>query len=705
MTSASVEILWEGQSEPVRYPILLAKGRTLRVEIRSGAPPTGAVGTFTLEDEGGMARGSLQVVFLRDTQAGLRILSHEVTTPSRPRSIPIELDDEVARPDIPALPDLPDLPDLDGPDEAPTSSSLPGLPLPPEAPIGEAPTSSAIDQPEERPSTPETSARIATRIRGRGASVGRAIGIDLGTSNTCASVVEGGKPRVIPTRWGTSTVPSVLAIIDGQVRVGPSAKKRLVLNPSETVYGSKRLVGRAYSEALADELQPYFAFPLVATDTHRFGAQLPSQVVSFDEVAERLLREVKDVAERHLDGPVDRAVVTVPAYFGEAQRDAVRNAAQRAGLTVGRLVAEPTAAAVAYGYGRKEKATLVVFDFGGGTFDVSVLKIEGNRFEVVATGGDAFLGGIDVDDRLANHLLETFRQEEGMSKLEPDAQQVARLREAAEECKKGLSVQKKVMVSLPHFAVREDRPIALSVSVTQEELSTLTRELCERVIHLTRETVEKAGLQLYSVDDVLLVGGSTRMPQVQEAVETLFRRPPSRRINPDEAVALGAALLADEGGHVELVDVLPLSIGFAGEGRRFLRLLPRNTKIPTTRSFTVKATSDEETYRIPIFQGERKDAAANEYLGTLLVEGIPAPVAGRELGLTLSLDAQCFLEVSARDVATDATLPVKVERTRSVDEVVAELGPYDGPPLEPERPRPSGALGWFFARVRGLWRK
>ncbi|MBX3247119.1 MAG: Hsp70 family protein, partial [Myxococcales bacterium] len=572
----------------------------------------------------------------------------------------------------------------------------------------DAPGAAASDEAsptDGRPSSDPTSARIATRIRGRGASVGRAIGIDLGTSNTCASVVEDGKPRVIPTRWGTNTVPSVLAIVDGQVRVGPAAKKRLVLNPSETVYGSKRLVGRAYSEALADEFQPYFAFPLVATDSHRFGAKLPGQVVSFEEVAERLLREVKDVAERHLDGPVDRAVITVPAYFGEAQREAIRDAAQRAGLTVGRLVAEPTAAAVAYGYGRKETATLVIFDFGGGTFDVSVLKIEGNRFEVVATGGDAFLGGIDIDDRLANHLLETFRQEEGMSKLEPDAQQIARLREAAEECKKGLSVQKKLMVSLPHFASREGRPVMLSVSVSQEELSVLVRELCERVVALTKETVEKAGLQLYSVDDVLLVGGSTRMPQVQEAVEALFRRAPSRRINPDEAVALGAALLADEAGHVELVDVLPLSVGFAGEGRRFLRLLPRNTKVPTKRSFIVKTTSDDGTYRVPIFQGERKDAAANEYLGTLSVEGIPETGAGRELELTLALDAQCFLDVSARDVSTGAALPVKVERARAVEEVVAELGPYEGPPLEPERPRPSGALGWFFARVRRFWRK
>ncbi|MCB9611777.1 MAG: Hsp70 family protein [Sandaracinus sp.] len=586
---------------------------------------------------------------------------------------------------------------------------MPDLPMP-DLPIPDLSMPSVIVEPEPTPPNPAVEprvARVATRIRGKGASEGYTIGIDLGTSNTCASIVEDGRARVIPTRTGSPTVPSVLAIVDGQVRVGQPAAKRLVLNPQETIYGSKRLVGRAYAEELADEFQPYFAFPLVETPDHQFGAQLPDRIVSFEEVSERLLREVREYAVEHLAGPVDRAVVTVPAYFGETQREAVRRAARKAGLAVPRVVAEPTAAAVAYGYGRKEKATLVVFDLGGGTFDVSILRIDGTRFEVVATGGDAFLGGIDVDDLLANHLVESFKRAERLESFEPDATQIARLREAAEQCKKGLSVQKKFSVNLPHFAMVDGGGRTLTANVTQEELFELTRAFCERLVNITQDTLEKAKLQTYSVDDVLLVGGSTRLPQVQEAVEKLFGRPPSKRINPDEAVAVGAALLAQEtAAAVELIDVLPLSIGFAGEGRRYMRLIPRNTSVPNKRSFVVRTTGENQlTYRMPLFQGERKDAAANEYLGTLVVEGIPEGPKGRQIELSLGLDEQCFLVVSAVDVESGKSLDVKISRASSVADVVASLGDYEGPVEAPERPRAASPLGWFFSRLRGLFGK
>ena len=553
------------------------------------------------------------------------------------------------------------------------------------------------------PPGPARSAKVTTRGRGRGATDGVAIGIDLGTSNTCVSYVVDGRPKVIPTRWGATTIPSVLAIVDGKVLVGPPAAKRLVLNPQETIYGSKRLVGRSYSDALADEYQPYFAFPLVETGDHQFGTKIREREITFEEVAERILAEAKAQAVAHIGKKIDRAVITVPAYFGEAQRAAVRRAGRAAGLNVARIVNEPTAAAVAYGYGRRESAKLLVFDLGGGTFDVSVLQLTNHRFEVIATDGDAFLGGIDVDDRIANHLLEelnrTLREP-----IEPGPEQIARLREVAEKCKMGLSVQKKFAVHLPHFAVVDGQPVHLQSNVTQEQVSALIDDFCARLMEITQRALAAKEIDPRSIDDVILVGGSTRLPQVQAAVEELFGRPPSKRINPDEAVALGAALLA-ESATVELIDVLPLSIGFAARGRRFMRLIARNTSVPTSRAFVIKTQTDNQTtYPMPLFQGERKDAANNEYLGTVLVHGIEPGPAGKQIEMTVALDPQCILDVSATDLASGRALDVELERTPSQAAVMATLGEYDGPTDEPDRLKPrTSALGWFFSRLRGLF--
>lgn len=683
MTSPRVRIRWESRPS-VEYPVRSAKGRTIRFESDGALPAPGSRGAFELRDVDGrtIAEGTLQLAFVQGSEAGAQVLDGQKVV-ARPKSIDVALDD---------LP-VPDFSDI---------APEPSIVVDPSAYLAEG-----DGPPPDNEAREARVARVATRVRGKGALDGFTIGIDLGTSNTCASIVERGRARVIPSRAGTPTIPSVLAVIDGEVRVGPAAAKRLVLNPQETIYGSKRLVGRAYADELAEEYQPYFAFPLVETSDHQFGARLSDRIVSFEEVSERLLREVREYCVEGLGGPVGRAVITVPAYFGEAQREAVRRAARRAGLVVARMVAEPTAAAVAYSYGRRERATLVVFDLGGGTFDVSVLQIDGSRFEVVATGGDAFLGGIDVDDLIANLLLAAFVRTERLEGFEPDAMQIARIREAAEQCKKGLSVQKKFAVSLPHFATVNGAPRALAVNVTQEQLIELTQAFCDRLVSITKDTLDKAKLQTSAVDDVLLVGGSTRLPQVQEAVERLFGRPPSKRINPDEAVAVGAALLAQESSApIELIDVLPLSIGFSGEGRHYMRLIPRNTSVPSKRSFVVRTTSEGQlTYQMPLFQGERKDAAANEYLGTLVVEGIPVGPKGRQLELSLGLDAQCSLEMSAVDVESGQPLIVKVSRASSVADVVATLGPYEGPSDGPERPRPASPLGWFFSRLRGIFGK
>lgn len=547
-------------------------------------------------------------------------------------------------------------------------------------------------------------ARLSTRVKAPGASADVAIGIDLGTSNTCVSAVLDGRPQVIPTRWGTTTIPSMLSIIDGRVMVGHAAAKRSIMNPQSTIYGSKRLLGRTYSQDVHEEFQPYFAYPLTETDDHRFGASLPDRTVSFQEVAERLLREVREVAEHHLGKSVDLAVVTVPAYFGETQRDAVRTAARNAGLTVGRIVNEPTAAAVAYGYQQQEPATLVVFDLGGGTFDVSVLRVEARRFEVLATGGDAFLGGIDVDDILAHYLLEEFMRTERVN-FEPDSQQLARLRDAAEECKRGLSMQHKFAVYLPHFANVGGKPRHLQVAVEQSKLNELTNDFCDRLIDITSTVLADQGLTPRDVDDVLLVGGGTRLPRVQERVEELFEKRASKRINPDEAVALGAALLSDESGLVDLIDVLPISIGYSGAGRKFTRLIAKNTSVPVSRSFIVRTTGENQvSFPMPIFQGERMDAAENEYLGTVRVENIPEGPSGSELELTLSLDDQCLLQVAAQHVASGTGLDVTLERDRSVEEVIQSLGKYEGEQQAPT-PRRRSALGNFFAKVRGIFKK
>ena len=552
-----------------------------------------------------------------------------------------------------------------------------------------------VEAADTSPSQEGFGAEVQVATRRSASPTGHVIGIDLGTSNTCASVVVDGQPKVIPTRWGTSTIPSVLANVDGRLVVGHAAAKRMILEPSEAIYGSKRLVGRVFSRELHEEFQPYFAYALIETEAHGFGAPVGGRIVTFEEVAMRLLSEVRMVAEEHLGAAVTHAVITVPAYFAETQRQAVREAARRAGLVVGRLVNEPTAAAVAYGYLRPQNAMLLVFDLGGGTFDVSIVEVEGDRFEVLGTGGDAFLGGIDVDDLLAARVFERFLEENHLS-LEPTPQMIARLREAAEEAKRELSVQQSFHVHLRHYASADGRPLDLDVTVTQEELHELARPFTERLLQITADVLREQNLAPARIDEVLLVGGSTRLPFVEEAVSAFFHTRPSKRINPDEAVALGAALLAERGGLVELVDVLPLSIGIAGPGRTMLRLIARNTTIPVDRRFTAHTEEqDQARLAIPLFQGERTDATENEYLGTLVVEDLPSGPPGREIDLLLRLDANGALGARARDTLSRRPLRSRIDSRRSVADVRDELGEFDGPE-QPRETRQGSALGRFF---------
>jgi len=564
--------------------------------------------------------------------------------------------------------------------------------------------------PERRPSVPppgppsgdQDPVRIETRTRGRGATEGFAIGIDLGTSNTCASVVLDGVPQVIPTRYGSHTVPSVYARVGHRVLVGEPAVKRMVLDPGETIYGSKRLIGRAYTDSVAFDYQPYFAYQLTETRDHRFGASINGEVVSFEEVATALLEEVRDVASRFLNGSIDRAVITVPAYFTEVQREAVNRAARAARIMVDQLVPEPTAAALAFGHHSARKGHYVVFDLGGGTFDISVMRASDGDFEVLAIGGDPFLGGIDIDDMIANYLLEQLHREVRV-RIEPTPQQLARLREVAEECKRGLSVQETFAVSLNHFCEVDGKPRDLNATVSRPILEELAGPFVSRLLEITRETVTAAGLAPDDIHELILVGGMSRMPLVHQHVEAFFHRRADRKTNPDEAVAIGAALLASRIREVRLIDVLPLSIGIADEGRRFLRLVPRNTSLPTSKSFVVRTEEDQQTrYELALYQGERRDATRNEYLGTVVIEGLAPREAGREIDLELQLDDHAVLSIIARDGLTGSLLDVDFSRDVSATEAKERQNEYAGVD-ESDDERLASPLGRFFQKVRGFF--
>jgi molecular chaperone DnaK len=526
-----------------------------------------------------------------------------------------------------------------------------------------------------------------------------AIGIDLGTSNTCASLVRDGKPEVMPTRYGSKTIPSVVALGDGgRPIVGEAAAKRMILYPHETVYGSKRLIGRAFRDDVATEYQKHFAWRIVETEEHRYGADLGSTILSMSDVSKYILSEIREITERNLQALIKQVVITVPAHFNEVQREALRSAAKDAGLRVARVVNEPTAAAVAYGFNRNEDKRLAVFDLGGGTFDISILEIKDNSFQVIATGGDNFLGGFDIDEIVAEHLLEEFRKAERIT-LDLSPQQVARVRDAAEDAKRGLSVQNRVMVNIPQFAVVNGESKDLAVTVDRGFVEDSAKPLVERMVNICDMVMKGAGIDEHTIDEVVLVGGMTRMPYVQLRVETFFGKKPSRRINPDEAVALGAAILAEESHSVELLDVLPISLGIPSGDGKFLRLLRANTRVPCQRAFVVNTQRDNQTdFSLPIFQGERDEIALNEYLGTVVIQSIPeAPKGFYSYELELRLDDQCILTVAAKDTETDRTQPVILDRTRSVSEVLAELG------IEDERHSVPHAAPEEPSMWRGLW--
>ncbi len=531
------------------------------------------------------------------------------------------------------------------------------------------------------------------------------IGIDLGTTNTCVSYVENGKAKIIPGRTGTNTIPSMITFDpDGTFHVGQRAADRQILQPLRTVYGSKRLVGRTYQESVAREMQRHFAYPLAEADGQRFGVRLDDRVVSMDTVAAHILDEVRNTAQAHFGKPVEAVVITVPAYFSEVQREAVRRAAAEAKLVVLRIVNEPTAAAVAYGHKLGQRARVAVWDFGGGTFDFSVVDIDERRFEVLATGGDNFVGGSDLDDLLASHLVAELQRMAGAT-FEPTSQQLARLREAAELAKRALSVQTEYLVEVPE--ITRDPKRDLRLEITRAQLDELARPLIERTVAIARDVMATRGLSPKDIDDVVLVGGTTRVPAVQRAVAELFGRRPSKRLNPDEAVALGAGLLADEIGSSSapsLVDVLPMSVGHGGPGGRFVPLVGRNARLPAQRDVTVAADTLGEV-SLPLFQGEAADLRELEYLCSAVVSE-PGLRDGGHVTLRLSFDEHCVMAVDARDAKSGRALAVKLDRSRPIEEILLELGAVKAArPAQPAWRLPESRLGNLFGKLLGMFRR
>jgi molecular chaperone DnaK len=537
------------------------------------------------------------------------------------------------------------------------------------------------------------------------------IGIDLGTTNTCASYVVDGKPRIIPGRTGSNTIPSMITFEpDGTFHVGQRAADRHILYPLRTVYGSKRLVGRTYREHIAADLQQHFAYPLAEAESQRFGVRIDDDVISMDTIAARILEEVRSTAEAHLGVAVEAAVITVPAYFSEVQREAVRRAAREAKLVVHRIVNEPTAAAVAYGHNQSQRARVAVWDFGGGTFDFSVVDLSAGKLEVLATGGDNFVGGSDFDDLIASYLFVEFQRAEGID-FEPDPQQIARLRDAAEVAKRALAVQTEYLVELPDLTLEPKR--TLRVEVTRERFDQITATLVNRTVTIASEVMRARSLTPEDIDDVLLVGGSTRIPAVQKAVAELFKRRPSKRINPDEAVALGAALLAHEIGSGEtptLLDILPMSVGHARTGLRFEPIVTRNSRLPAQREVTLDADA-RGSVSMAIFQGEAADVSRNEYLCSAIVEDGALEGGGR-VTLRLSFDEHCVMAIDARDARTGRKLVTRLDRSRALEAILRELdttGPATSSkaaplPAEPDPWRlPESRLGQVLGKLFKLF--
>jgi len=508
--------------------------------------------------------------------------------------------------------------------------------------------------------------------------MGKVIGIDLGTTNSCVAVMDGKNAKVIENSEGMRTTPSIVAVTDdGERLVGQPAKRQAVTNPERTFFAVKRLIGRRYDDPMVEKDKKLVPYKIVKASNGDAWVEADGQTYSPSQVSAFILQKMKETAEAHLGQKVDQAVITVPAYFNDAQRQATKDAGKIAGLEVLRIINEPTAAALAYGLDKTKAGTIAVYDLGGGTFDISILEIGDGVFEVKSTNGDTFLGGEDFDMRLVGYLADEFQKEQGIN-LRNDKLALQRLKEAAEKAKIELSSTTQTEINLPFITADQTGPKHLTMKLTRAKFEALVDDLVQKTVEPCRKALKDAGVTAGEIGEVVLVGGMSRMPKVQEVVKQLFGKEPHKGVNPDEVVAIGAAIqagvLQGDVKDVLLLDVTPLSLGIETLGGVFTRIIDRNTTIPTKKSQVFSTAEDSQNaVTIRVFQGEREMAADNKMLGQFDLMGIPpAPRGMPQIEVTFDIDANGIVNVSAKDKATGKEQQIRIQASGGLSEADIE---------------------------------